>query len=124
MNLQPHPAFAKWFQHFFLRAWLVTAALFAGGLILLKSGFEVIGWTLAISFGLSIIGTLGYLNYRLYNVKCPTCGRKTRTMKDSSRRYWIARCKGCDITWDLGVGTRTSGCLNSFLRDEHCTESQ
>ena len=99
-----HPTFSKWFQRFFLSAWIVTAALFGGGYLLLKHGFEIMGRTLAISFCFSIIGTMIFLGYQLFNVKCPTCGLKTRTAKDPTQSCWMAHCKSCNKIWDLGIG--------------------
>lgn len=75
----------------------------------MKRGFSVIGGTLAVGFGLSVVGLLGYVYYQLFNVECPTCGRVTKTTEDSRRRCWAARCDDCDITWDLGVGARCTG---------------
>ena len=104
MTAQPHPTFGKWFQRFLLRAWLVIAVLFVASLFLLKNGFDAIGWCFAISFGLSIVGTVGYLVQRLYSVECPTCGRKMKTAKESRLGCYIARCPECATRWNLGVG--------------------
>ena len=102
--MQPHPTFDKWFQRFILRAWVVIAVLFAASLYLLKNGYEAIGWCLAISFVFSIVGAMVYLLRRLYNVECPTCGRKMKTAKNIRLGRYIARCHECATHWDLGVG--------------------
>jgi|GEM_PF-2044872 len=104
MNFRSHPSFAGWFKRFFLRAWILAVVFFGVGLLLLKNGFPVLGWTCAICFGLSVFGALGHLLYRLFHVECPSCGGRTRTTKDPSQTFWIARCEACGTVWDLGVG--------------------
>ena len=76
---------------------------FIGGLLLLKNGFQALGWTLAIGFGVSVIGTLGYLFHRIYHVPCPRCGQETRTLKDLPKGRMVAICDRCRVTWDLGL---------------------
>jgi len=104
LTAQSHPTFGKGFQRFFLRAWVAITGLLVASLFLLKNGFDAIGWCLAIFFGLSIVGAAGYLMHRLYNVECPTCGRKMKTAKDSRLGCYIARCPTCATRWSLGVG--------------------
>lgn len=109
LKLQSHPTFGKSLQHTFVRFFILPVLFFAGALIASKSGFSVIGGTLAVGFGLFVVGLLGLVYYRLFNVECPTCGRVSKTTKDSRRRCWVARCDNCDTTWDLGVGARRTG---------------
>jgi hypothetical protein len=105
VNFQPHPTFSKWFGRFFLRAWIVLAILTVAGLILLKSGFEVVGGAFFMAFIPSILWTLWYSSYRLYHIKCPTCGGITKTKaRPITYGSYIAYCKSCDISWDLGIG--------------------
>jgi len=106
MSTQQHPLFGKRFQAFFLRAWLLAVLCFGGGLYAHSQGYEVLAWVLVWGFVISAVGTLIYLRYCLFNVSCPACGSATQTTKDDSQRRWVARCKKCDITWDLNIGTQ------------------
>lgn len=103
-----HPTFGKWFQRFFIRAWLVIAALFILGLLCLKNDFSVIGAMLGVSFGISIPFTIGYLLYRLYHIDCPNCHTRLMTIKNRKISKYEAVCEHCQIVWDIGIGIGTS----------------
>jgi len=98
----PHPSFAKWFQRTFLRAWIVIALFFIAALIpshLVSKGFSI---AMAFSFASALIGTLAYLFYQLFHVKCPQCNQPMETTRGASA--YTALCHRCDTTWDLGIG--------------------
>ncbi len=104
MNYAPHPNFGSWFKRFFLRAWFVSAALFMLSMFLSKNDFSVIGSILAISFGISIVFTLGYLLYRLYHIDCPNCHAQLKTIKNIKLSKYEAICDQCKVVWDTGIG--------------------
>jgi hypothetical protein len=108
MTHATHPNFGIWFKRFFIRAWLVIAALFVLSLFLLKNNFSVIGAVLAISFAISIPFTIGYLLYRLYHIDCPNCHTQLRTIKNTKMSKYEAACDRCKIVWDIGVGIGNS----------------
>jgi ribosomal protein S27AE len=43
----------------------------------------------------------------LYNVRCPECGGKTKTIPNRALDLWQARCPRCGTTWNLGLGIDT-----------------
>jgi len=108
MTSAPHPYFGIWFRRFFFRAWFVIAALFVLSLLLLKNDFSVIGAVLAISFGISIPFTIGYLLYRLYHIDCPNCHAQLKTIKNVKMSKYEAVCNRCKIVWDVGIGIGNS----------------
>jgi len=107
METKLHPTFAKEFNQYFIRGWLIAVVLFFAGMIFLKNNITFLGWTCALGFGASIVWILSYLYYSLYHVKCPQCDSELKTEKDFSRRTWVAHCSLCRVTWDLGVGIKT-----------------
>jgi hypothetical protein len=103
MKYQNHPDFARWFEGFFMRAWVLLVILFGGSYYLVSHDLDW-GWEFWAAFMVGGIGVMGYVFYRVYHVPCPECTGKTQTIKDLERWQWTAYCKRCDITWDLGIG--------------------
>jgi hypothetical protein len=108
MTHDTHPTFGKWFQRFFIRAWLIIVALFIFGLLLLKNNLSTLGAIFAISFGLSVPLVICYLIYKLYHIECPNCHMPLTTRKNRKMSKYEATCDRCMIVWDVGIGIGTS----------------
>ena len=74
MTIQDHPSFAVQFQRLFIWVWLIDTGLFASSLYSLKHHFMMLGWTLAVGFGVFTVFILGYGYYQLFHITCPNCG--------------------------------------------------
>ena len=107
MRLHQHPTFAKWFQRLLLRAWGVAAVSFVLTVTLPKQGYEYVVGIAASVFIITLVGTLAYLSYRVFHVPCPNCGVRCHTNKSCDQNEWVAQCHGCQIEWNLGIGTNT-----------------
>ena len=62
--------------------------------------------SLILVFIITFLGFI-YSFHRLYNVRCPSCSKKTKTIKNKEIDQWQAHCSACNIRWDLGIGTDT-----------------
>lgn len=106
MTIKDHPSFAAYFQRLFIRAWLIDMGLFAGSLYSLKHHYMMLGWTLAVGFGVFTVFILGYGYYQLFHGACPDCSGQTITQKSSDQNVWMAKCSHCNIAWNLKIGTQ------------------
>lgn len=105
MNHQTHPSFKKQFtQGLFIGVFLSVVSA-VGGSLLSRNGFFVVGHDFMIASGFFVIATLVYLPIQLFNIKCPNCGKKTQTQSDEQKTRWSAQCSGCNIAWDLEIGS-------------------
>ena len=68
---------------------------------------QISDWMLIVFMILVSSGLIGGF-VMLYNVRCPDCGGKTKTIQNKKLDMWQAHCPKCEITWNLGLGTDTS----------------
>ncbi|WP_026470795.1 hypothetical protein [Alkanindiges illinoisensis] len=106
MTIQDHPSFAANFQRLFIWAWLIDTGLFVSSLYSLKHHYIMLGWTLAVGFGVFTVFILGYGYYQLFHIICPNCGGPTTTQKNNTQQIWMAKCKHCNVIWNLKIGTK------------------
>lgn len=106
MEYKRHPTFGDWFLRIMVRGWVAAAVSFCGALLSFKLKYDALGWVFAVCFGLAFFAAAVYLIYGLFHVACPRCGRNTQTLRDPRSNRWVARCKACKISWDLGIGAR------------------
>jgi len=101
-----HPTLAATVQRQFLHGWLVALALFALALgLLLHTRWEVAGWAAALAFGAWMLALLLHLYGQVRRVPCPDCGQVLRSHPDPADG-WVASCEGCQVRWQLQIGTR------------------
>ena len=106
-NIQNHPNFGKTFVYTAFIILALDAILFGLCFYFDNHGLEKTSDIMLISiFVLTFIGfTLGFIC--LYNVKCPSCGQKMKTIKNTKIDMWQAHCSKCDVIWNLGIGIDT-----------------
>lgn len=63
-------------------------------------------WMMGLFWLCGCIGLLGGF-LKLYTVRCPECGGRTRTIQNRRIDMWQAHCARCAIAWNLGVGIDT-----------------
>ena len=115
-NLQDHPNFGRIFTlYFFTLFALVITLMELCSSYFDNKGSEKVFYILFISvsekvFYILFISvpvvtflfvTIGLIC--LYNVKCPNCGQKTKTIQNTKIYMCQAYCPKCSITWNLGV---------------------
>jgi hypothetical protein len=102
-----HPSFGKIFTFSAFTIFILDAILFGTCFYFHNEGLEKTSDILLISvFVLTFLAfTFGFIC--LYNVKCPSCGQKTKTIKNTEIDMWQAYCSKCSVTWNLGIGIDT-----------------
>ena len=103
MIQRPHPDFRARFNKNAILSICASILLGTLAFLTLNSGFKHITTLLFAAFGLAVTYAVVLSFYRLYNVKCPQCRNKTKTIKDVNNALWLAECKPCQIRWDLGI---------------------
>ena len=58
----------------------------------------------ALMFGLSIVGGLLSILWKIKHKKCPKCQSPMKSRADYSTSRWVATCAQCNVEWDLGIG--------------------
>lgn len=106
-NLQDHPNFGRIFTLSAFAIFALDATLFGLCFYFHNKGLEKVSDILLISvFVVTFLAfTIGFIY--LYNVKCPNCGLKTKTIKNTKIDMWQAYCPKCSVTWNLGLGVDT-----------------
>jgi quinol-cytochrome oxidoreductase complex cytochrome b subunit len=106
-NIKNHPNFGKKFTFFAFVIFIFDAIIFGLCFYLHSEGLEKTSDILLILIFVItfIFFTFGFIF--LYNVKCPSCGQKTKTIKNRKIDMWQAYCSKCDVTWNLGLGIDT-----------------
>jgi arginine exporter protein ArgO len=106
-NLKKHPNFAKKFMVFMAIVFFTDVILFAICFYTHSNGLEKTSdISIILVFMITFFGLIfGF--FRLHNVKCPSCGQKTKTIKNKEADMWQAYCTNCKITWSLGIGIDT-----------------
>jgi hypothetical protein len=101
---QAHPTFKKQFTRGLFTGVFISVFSAFAGILLSRIGFLVIGHKTTIASGFFVIGTLLYLTIGFYNIRCPKCGKKTKTHTDQAKSHWLASCSNCNTDWDLEIG--------------------
>ena len=106
-NLKKHPNFAKKFMVFMAIVFFTDVILFVICFYSHSKDLEKISdISLILVFLITFLG-FTFSFFCLYNVKCPSCGKKTKTIKNTDADMWQAYCAKCKITWSLGIGIDT-----------------
>jgi len=108
MEERRHPEFAHWFLRTFVCIWLLGAVSFVLVFALPAIGLDGLGPVAVAVFVFALAGGLAYMAYRLFHVACPGCGLPCRTRQSDDRETWVATCDGCQVRWQLGVGSNGS----------------
>jgi hypothetical protein len=106
-NNKNHPNFGKLFSLFMISIFILDAFLFGFSFYFNGKGMDTTSDILMIFIFLVTFSAFSIAFFFLYNIKCPSCGKKTKTIKNKKMDMWQAYCAKCDVTWNLGLGTDT-----------------
>ena len=105
--IKKHPGIAGKVTGFIITFGVLGAVAMGLFFFLGNKGYEKISdWMLIAFFVFVPIGLVGGF-IMLYNVRCPDCGGKTKTIQNKEIDMWQAHCSKCDVTWNLGIGIDT-----------------
>ena len=104
-KIKNHPGISRKVTGFIITFGVLGAVAMGLFFFLGEKGYqEISDWMLIAFFVLVTTGLVGGF-IMLYNVSCPDCGGKTKTIQNKKIDMWQAYCPKCKITWNLGIGT-------------------
>ena len=107
MKVEEFPAFKKRFERTAIGGFILLVISMAGCIAASKYNMSFLSGTLAFLFVTGSFFFFFHIRHLIHHVTCPKCNEKCTTLEDKNDKMWLAECSHCEITWRLGVGSKS-----------------